>query len=162
MMAIMVTPDLNAYREQLVGTNIDPRSFLSTDYFNHFNEVIMMLNMLSDAPELLDEIDKWTYKTYREHFQSSELGFAPLAIEVYDYAPGDLRERFDKITVQMSMLVVESRIKLRHALEEGNKEKFGEMAYLASMELQGMVDDGGAVVHGYGKALDQSAIDAMF
>ncbi len=155
-------PDLDKIRERLVGTNIDPRSFLSTDYFNHFNEVIMMLNMLNDAPELLDEIDKWSYKTYREHFMTSELGFAPLAIEVYDYSPTDLRERFDKLTVQMSMLVVEMRLKLRRALEEGQKEKFAEMAYLASMELQGMIDDGGAIVHGYGKSLDQSAVDAMF
>lgn len=155
-------PDLDKIRERLVGTNIDPRSFLSTDYFNHFNEVIMMLNMLPDAPELLDEIDKWSYLTYREHFQASELGFSPLAIEVYDYAPVELRERFDKITVQMSMLVVESRIRLRQTLEEGNKDKFNEMALLASMELQGMIDDGGAIVHGYGKAMDQAAIDAMF
>ncbi len=154
--------DIDKIREKLAGTNIDSRSFLCTDYFNHFNEVIMMLNMLVDAPELLDEIDKWSYKTYREHFMTSELGFAPLAIEVYGYAPTELRERFDKIAVQMSMLVVESRLKLRRALEEGQKEKFAEMAYLASMELQGMIDDGGAVVHGHGKSMDQSAIDAMF
>lgn len=154
--------ELEKVREKLIGTNIDSRSFLSTDYFNHFNEVIMMLNMLGDAPELLDEIDKWSYKTYREHFQDSALGFAPLAIEVYDYAPSKLRERFDKITVQMSMLVVESRLRLRQAYEEGQTEKFKEMALLASMELQGMVDDGGAIVHGYGKAMDQSAVDAMF
>jgi len=154
--------NLDQVREKLVGTNIDPRSFLSTDYFNHFNEVIMMLNMLPDMPELLDEIDKWVYKTYREHFQSSELGFAPLAIQVYDYAPVELREKFDKITVQMSMLVVETRIQLRQLLEQGEKQKFADMALLHSMELQGMVDDGGAIVHGHGKSADQSAIDAMF
>jgi hypothetical protein len=155
-------PDLDKLRERLIGTNIDPRSFLSTDYFNHFNEVIMMLNMLPDMPELLDEIDKWSYMTYREHFQNSALGFAPMAIEVYDYAPIDLRERFDKLTVQMSMLVVETRLRLRRTLEEGNREKFGDMALLSSMELQGMIDDGGAIVHGYGQAADQSVIDKMF
>jgi hypothetical protein len=149
-------------RERLIGTNIDPRSFLSTDYFNHFNEVIMMLNMLPDMPELLDDVDKWSYKTYREHFLTSELGFAPLAIEVYDYAPIELREKFDKLTVQMSMLVVETRIRLRQELENGEKENFKDMALLHSMELQGMVDDGGAIVHGYGKSVDQAAVDTMF
>ena len=155
-------PDLDEIRERLAGTNIDPRSFLSTDYFNHFNEVIMMLNMLPDMPELLDEIDKWSFITYREHFMASELGFAPLAIEVYDYAPIELRERFDKLTVQMSMLVVETRLRLRQVLEEGDKPKFSNMAILHSMELQGMIDDGGAIVHGYGQAADQSVIDKMF
>lgn len=155
-------PDLDTIRARLAGTNIDPRSFLSTDYFNHFNEVIMMLNMLPDMPDMLDEIDKWSYKTYREHFQESELGFAPLAIEVYDYAPIDMRERFDKLTVQMSMLVVETRLRLRRALEDNEREKFGEMALTSSMELQGMIDDGGAIVHGYGASMDQTAIDKMF
>lgn len=154
--------DIDKLRERLIGTNIDPRSFLSTDYFNHFNEVIMMLNMLPDMPELLDEIDKWNYKTYREHFQNSALGFASLAIEVYDYAPIEMRERFDKLTVQMGMLVKETRIQLRRILEEGERQKFNDLALLSSMELQGMIDDGGAIVHGYGQSVDQSAIDKMF
>ncbi len=44
--------------EKSTGQTSDP-SLLSTDYFNHFNEVIMMLNMLPDMPDLLDDVDKW-------------------------------------------------------------------------------------------------------
>ena len=149
-------------RERIVGTNIDPRSLLSTDYFNHFNEVIMLLNMLPDMPDLLDDIDHWDFKTYREHFSESGLGFAPLAIEAYDYAPIQLREKFEKLAVQLSMLVVETRVKLRAALENADMDRFREMATLHSMEMQGMVDDGGAIVHGYDASADQSKIDAMF
>lgn len=151
-----------ALQEQVVGTNIDPRSLLCTDYFNHFNEVIMILNMLPGCPEMLDEIDKWDYKTYREHFEASGLHWGPLAIECYEAAPAEQRDRFEKLTTQMSMLVVETRIKLRQALENGEMDKFADMALLHSMQLQGMVDDGGAIVHGYQKALDQSGIDALF
>ncbi len=149
-------------RERIVGTNIDPRSLLCTDYFNHFNEVIMLLNMLPDSPDLLDEIDKWGFKTYREHFEASGLGFAPLAIEAYEQAPSALRERFEKIAVEMSMLVVETRVRLRHTLENGEMDKFTDLALLQSMQMQGMVDDGGAIVHGYNSSMDQSAIDQMF
>ncbi len=150
------------FESLVVGTNIDPRSLLSTDYFNHFNEVIMMLGMVGDAPDLLDEIDKWDFKTYREHFLTSGLGFADLAIEAYEAAPRDLRDRFDKIAVQMSMLVVETRVRLRQMLESGDMPRFADMAMLNSMQLQGMVDDGAAVVHGHGKSADQAAIDSMF
>lgn len=153
---------LESYQERVVGTNIDPRSLLSTDYFNHFNEVVMMLGMVGDMPELLDEIDKWDFKTYREHFLESGLGFAPLAIECYEVAPSDMRERFEKIATQMSMLIVETRVKLRQTWEAGEMDKFKDMANLHSMELQGMIDDGAAIVHGYTAALDQSKIDDMF
>lgn len=155
-------PDLDEIRNRLIGTNIDPRSFLSTDYFNHFNEVIMLFTMLPDMPEMLDEIDKWQYKTYHEHFRESSLGFAPLAMEVYEYSPPDLRERFDRLVLQMKELVEESRVLLRRALEEGDRQRFNELAMQCSMQLQGMIDDGGAIVHGYGASADQEKIDKMF
>jgi hypothetical protein len=150
------------YQERVIGTNIDARSLLSTDYFNHFNEVVMMLGMVGDMPELLDDIDKWDFKTYREHFMDSGLGFAPLAIECYEVAPPELREKFEKIATQMSMLIVETRVKLRQTWETNEMDKFKDMANLHSMELQGMIDDGAAIVHGYTSTLDQSKIDDMF
>jgi hypothetical protein len=150
------------FKERLVGTNIDPNSLLSTDYFNHFNEVIMLFSMMADAPELLDEVDKWNYITYREHFKQSGLGFADLAIEAYETAPFQVRERFEKIATEMSMLVVETRVRLRQYLEQGDMARFADMAMLNSMQLQGMVDDGASVVHGRSASMDQSAIDAMF
>jgi hypothetical protein len=36
---------------QLVGANINPTTWLATDYLNHFNEAIMLLEMLPCAPE---------------------------------------------------------------------------------------------------------------
>jgi hypothetical protein len=118
--------------------------------------------MLPDMPEMLDDIDKWNYKTYREHFECSGLHWGPLAIECYDLAPPDLRDRFDKLTTEICMLIVETRIRLRQILENGEVDKFAEMARLHSMQLQGMIDDGGAIVHGYKAAMDQSSIDALF
>lgn len=155
-------PNVEDYKDRVAGTNIDPRSLLSTDYFNHFNEVVMMLSMVGDMPEMLEEIDQWDYKSYREHFMESGLGFAPLAIECYEVAPAEMRERFEKIATQMSMLIVETRVKLRQVWESGEMERFKDMANLHSMELQGMIDDGGAVVHGYNEAFDQESIDDMF
>lgn len=157
-----MTDALEKYKDRIAGTNIDPRSLLCTDYFNHFNEVIMMLNMLPDIPEVLDDIDKWDFRTYREHFNESNLGFAPLAIECFEDAPVNLRERLEKLTVQMSMLVVETRVRLRQLLEAKDMDRFAEMARLHSMQLQGMVDDGGAIIHGYDASLDQSGIDKLF
>ena len=97
---------LDDIRNRLAGTTIDPASLLSTDYFNHFNEPIMLLGMLPDMPEMLDDIDGWQFVTYCEHFTHSGLGFAQLAIEAYDAAPPDLRKRLDKLAAQIGMLIV--------------------------------------------------------
>ncbi|MCL2469348.1 MAG: hypothetical protein FWF24_03850 [Alphaproteobacteria bacterium] len=150
------------YQARVAGTNIDPRSLLSTDYFNHFNEAVMLLGMVADMPEILDDLDRWQFKSYVEHFQDSSLGFASLAIECYDVAPAETRERFDRAVQQMGMLIDETRRQLRQIWEQGEVDRFKEMARINSMELQGMMDDGAAIVHGRARALDQESIDALF
>ena len=67
-----------------MGTNIDPRSLLSTDYFNTFNSVVMVLDLLPDAPDLLEEVEQWQFYDYIGHFQRSGLDFAQLAIETME------------------------------------------------------------------------------
>ncbi len=153
---------LEELKKRVEGTNIDLRSMLSTDYFNHFNETIMLLNMLPDAPELLEEIEKWDFKTYRDHFMESSLAFAPLAIECYDSAPPELRDSLEKLITRIAMMIAEMRVRLRHTLDAGERDKFNHMAIETSMNLQKKIDEGGAIVHGCSSSLDQSAIDSMF
>ena len=153
---------LDQYREKIVGTNIDPRSFLSTDYFNHFSTVIMLLGMLPDMPEMLDEIDAWEFITYKQHFQASGLDFAPLAIELYDHIPAKTREQFERKAEELRTFIEVSRIGLRSLLERGDKDRFNDMCMRVSREMQGMVDAGGAIVHGSEASLDQSNIDKLF
>ena len=74
---------LEEYREKVIGTNIDQKSLLSTDYFNTFNSVAMLFDMLPDVPELLEEVEQWQFYDYVDHFKASGLDFAPLAIEAY-------------------------------------------------------------------------------
>ena len=150
------------YEARIAGTNIDPRSLLSTDYFNHFNEVIMLFGMLPDMPDMLDEIDNWSLQSYCEHFSTSNLDFAPLAIELYPLVPDTLRVSLEKLIEQMQMMIIETRTGLRQALELGENAKFVELATLGSMQLQSMVDAGGAIVHGHDAMLDQDGINKLF
>ncbi len=126
------------YHQRIAGTNIDPRSMLSTDYFNHFNEVIMLFGMLPDMPDMLDEIDNWSLQSYCDHFAASSLSFAPLAIELYPLAPPALRAALEKLIEQMEMMIIETRGALRQAHESGETAKFLELATLGSMQLQGI------------------------
>jgi hypothetical protein len=39
----------------LAAANINPQSGLATDYLNHFNEAIMLLEMIPDMPDCVED-----------------------------------------------------------------------------------------------------------
>lgn len=150
------------YRGRVAGTTIDGTTLLSTDYFNTFNEVIMLLGMLPEMPEMIEEIDAWRFRTYEEHFSDSLLPFAALAIEAYAHVPPAIRDRFERTVAQMRDTVDEARGVLGKLAGEGELERFKLSAIDYSMRLQRLVDTGSAIIHGADEISDQSAIDALF
>ncbi|MDH3581712.1 MAG: hypothetical protein OEM91_13940 [Hyphomicrobiales bacterium] len=96
----MMADHIRAHAE---GTNINQETLLTTNYLNHFNEVIMLLEMLPTAPaELAAELANWQHKTYEEHFLHSGFREKDLAIAAYKHAPTDIRNAFDSITNDLS------------------------------------------------------------
>ena len=53
---------------QLRAANINPRTGLATDYLNHFNEAIMLLEMIPDMPECAEDFLTWHPLSYRRAF----------------------------------------------------------------------------------------------
>ena len=78
--------DEEARIERLRAANINPRTGLATDYLNHFNEAIMLLEMIPDMPECAEDFLGWHPLSYREHFIASNFKGRELAIEAYDAA----------------------------------------------------------------------------
>jgi hypothetical protein len=150
------------YRSRVAGTTIDGTTLLSTDYFNSFNEVIMLLGMLPEMPEMIEEIDAWRFRTYEEHFGDSHLPFAALAIEAYAHVPSAIRDRFEQTIAQMRDTVDEARGILGPLAGQGEFDRFKLSAIDYSMRLQALVDTGSAIMHGADQISDQSAIDALF
>src|ERR1700761_7697136 len=94
--------DDEARMERLRAANINPRTGLATDYLNHFNEAIMLLEMIADMPECVEEFLEWQPRSYREHFAASNFKARELAIEAYDSANPQIRTEFANITGAMS------------------------------------------------------------
>src|SRR5271154_3504977 len=84
-------PDHEARAAKLRAANINPRTGLATDYLNHFNEAIMLLEMIPDMPECAEEFLDWQALSYREHFAASHFKARDLAIEAYDAADAGVR-----------------------------------------------------------------------
>ena len=53
---------------RLAAANINPKTGLASDYLNHFNEAIMLLDLLPTTPECIVELIGWEPLSYEEHF----------------------------------------------------------------------------------------------
>lgn len=82
-------------RSLVIGKNINPETLLATDYLNHFNEVIMLLEMTPDMPECFEDIKAWAPKGYEQHFRDSGFAEKELAILAYRHSPSQYRTAFD-------------------------------------------------------------------
>src|SRR5881296_3347080 len=95
-----------ARAEQLRAANINPRTGLATDYLNHFNEAVMLLEMIPDMPECAEDFLSWRPLSYREHFMASNFKARELAIEAYESADAIIRAEFDNITSAMTLILI--------------------------------------------------------
>lgn len=139
---------------RLAAANINPRTGLASDYLNHFNEAIMLLEMIRDIPECLDEFLQWRPVSYREHFQASRLSAREMAIMAYDNADPAIRSEFDDITAAMTAILTTVATTLRAS------EHSHDHVRLATQTigwLKPLVTLAGGVING-GEAAD---IDAL-
>src|SRR4051812_46800434 len=97
--------DPGANAAELRAANINPRTGLATDYLNHFNEAIMLLEMIPDMPDCAEEFLGWQPLSYREHFAASSFRARELAIAAYDAADPAIRGEFDKLTAAMTSIL---------------------------------------------------------
>ncbi|MFN8723642.1 MAG: hypothetical protein ACK5YI_22670 [Rhodospirillales bacterium] len=159
------TTRIESLRRRIDGTTIDDRSLLSTDFFNHANEAIMLLGLLPDMPDMLDELKAWRPKSYAEHFRGSSLPFADLAIECYDAAEPQVRSDFDAVVSRIEGRIADAVARLDVC---GTDPEFRHVCDTAMRDLTNLVGEGSGVVHGVATAgttegsSDQSAIDALF
>ena len=52
---------------------VNPISGLAYDYFNLFNEVVMIVEQLPQMPELFEELMAWRPIAYEDYFAKSQL-----------------------------------------------------------------------------------------
>lgn len=143
------------------GSNVNDRTLLATDYLNHINEIVMLVEIIPDAPECLDDCKAWQPVGYQEHFAKSGIADRDLAIEAYDHSPDQFRLPFERLVAEMNRLVALVIARMDQALQDGNDDITRMIATRASRNLQDLIGQAGAVIHGETAALDQSQIDQL-
>ena len=110
------------------AANINPRTGLATDYLNHFNEVIMLLEMVPDMPECAEDFLDWRPLSYAEHFTASNFKARDLAIAAYDSADADIRAEFDNITSAMTSILTAVSAAMRQVRQDKTRATLAEQA----------------------------------
>jgi hypothetical protein len=121
-------PEAEARAAQLRAANINPRTGLATDYLNHFNEAIMLLEMIPDMPECAEDFLGWNPLSYREHFTASNFKARDLAIEAYNSAEPGIRAEFDNITSSMTSILTAVGAAMREVSQDKTRATLAEQA----------------------------------
>lgn len=112
----------------LKAANINPRTGLATDYLNHFNEAIMLLEMIPDLPECTEDFLAWCPLSYCEHFMASNFKARDLAISAYESAGPDIRTEFEQITDTMTSILSAVGTGMREANQDRTRARLAEQA----------------------------------
>ena len=150
MSELQSLPDAHTLRE----ANINPDTLLATDYLNHFNEVLMLIEMLPSMPDCAEDVFSWRPMSYRDYFQQSTFKEKKLAISLYDAIQSDLRERFESLVGEIDdkvFCLIEQISGLGGDLSSG---VFEGVAFTASTEIRPLIDRASAMINDTAEATD--------
>ncbi len=144
------TDTQNRLQPKLEAANINPTSFLATDYLNHFNEIVMTLEMVPDMPELVEDACDWKPKSYTDHFRDSGFQAKDLAIEAFENAPSEFLVPFETIREAIDQLVMSTLHGLGHvgAAERGLSEAAQHLIRGRVTEIQDQLMVLNGIIHG--------------
>jgi len=150
---------------RLAAANINPITGLATDYLNHFNEAIMLLELIPVMPECINDLIGWRVMSYGQHFLSTHQKHRDLVLAAYEQADANARQQLDELTESMDAILTATRDALRL---DFSPAVAGAVAREAAGQLKPLVARAGAVINGLNVAGDvpltgvaQAAVDAL-
>ncbi len=140
---------------KLIAANINPKTHLATDYLNHYNEIVMLLELLKDMPDMVEDVLAWQPKSYPQHFADSGFKERDLAIAAYQAAPRDIKCSFDTVCAEIDTTLLATLDELRSKSEE----EYGLVGMLASTNVRPLIDAASGIINGMQEELDAAAFD---
>ncbi len=143
---------------------------LSTDYLNHYNEALMLIEMSVQDPMMASELVHWKPVSYERHFEDSGLRCAPGALAAYRALDPIQRGAFEAMCMAMDRMVLTAMEAVEHAPDPAVTVPVFEVLADAFRNLHArattFINSGGQFGHGApGEARNegrQDDIDALF
>ncbi|UKJ75873.1 hypothetical protein [Azospirillum brasilense] len=151
--------DFHAWRQRVVGTNISDKTLLATDYLNHFNEIVMLIEMIPDMPDMLEECLIWQPKSYQEHFRDSGFSDKDLAIEAYGHVPAKFKRPFEDTIAQAHQVVRHTLERVSIDIQDGATDKLRLDCQTSVAMIHRIIQIANGIIHGTAHVMEQGEID---
>ncbi|MCF8466161.1 MAG: hypothetical protein K9G33_02045 [Sneathiella sp.] len=169
---------LEEFRDRARSTNVNDVTLLATDYLNHFNEALMLAELVIDMPDMLDDFVAWSPNSYKNHFRESGIADRDLAIEAYDFSPPEYKLPFETTTEQLDVEICTLQERMSTVGSDGEEQQNAEFAVGRCHLIRQLIDRAGSIINGQNLTdcahstgeeqdneevtFDQEDIDAMF
>lgn len=157
--------------EHLAAANINPNTFLATDYLNHFNNVVMLLELLPEMPDCAEEVVAWAPLAYDDYFRTSHFRERDLAIAAWHAADPAIRAEFDSAVTHLDCAMAEA-LALVDGHDPTDVESGDRLRDFVRERLKPLISGVGGVINGPSIVLKpvedadaseaQAAVDELF
>ncbi|MFN0262687.1 hypothetical protein ACKTEK_02300 [Tepidamorphus sp. 3E244] len=151
---------------------VHPETGLATDYLNHYNEIVMLLELVSDMPECIEDASDWQPKSYVDHFRGSGLAIADGVIAAYEASPARYRDAFLASTRELDLIIAPAIGEIARLYENGSEEAAVSLTETTLDAARGILGQLNGIIHGHLTIADiaisddtegaQALVDAMF
>ncbi len=152
--------------ETLRAANISPATYLATDFLNHYNEVAMLIDLLTMDPEVAEDILDWQPMSYIDHFKHSGFRDRELAIEAYHHASPTVTSRFELLCTELDdkILRIQSLLCAGDVEQSGTlgKPLYDDIAGLNALIVGSGAEDAQSDLLSDDSGVSQSEIDNLF
>jgi len=104
--------------DTLRAANISPATLLATDFLNHYNEVAMLIDLISMDPDVAEDILEWQPMSYVDHFRHSGFRDRELAIYAYENAAPELVQSFEQSCRELDQNILDIQDKLKQGITD--------------------------------------------
>jgi hypothetical protein len=148
--------------DALHTANVNPSTGLATDYLNHFNEAVMLLDMAGDMPELAEELLEWEPVSYEQHFIRTNYVGTETVVAAWNSLPHAQKAHFETLISGLDAALEQAK-----AYVQGGKTE--DAIVLKSTEIEPLLTAARACVNGVAEidvpsdaSDEQAEIDALF
>lgn len=140
---------IDHFRSHVPGTTINETTLLASDYFNHFHELVKLLEAASSEPSrAAEDLLGWRPVSYEEHFSQSGFRDKSLEVAAYRGAPPKIRARFDEALAQLQSEAVAIIAEMAFELKGRNKRRMRDRCAAAVERLRILTDAAKAIALG--------------
>ena len=118
---------------------LHPQSRMSNDFLNHYNEVVMLLEMLPGMPDCYDDVAAWRPKNYVAHFEASTLHWADYAVAEYQHLDAEWKEPFERILAILDEFLTDAIALLGPLVHDEHFERDPTLSLMTVTTARGML-----------------------